>query len=626
MHSGSSYPKPPRVQLRSFSSHAKAATTTTTTSRVAMISSSSRCYSSTSNNGSMDNDGPLANLPNIDLSTLLKSSSTASNPTPAQEPSMTKQFLRDVKSRIAELNYTPVVISHPSINLNSYMNSLRQSAAFNDSNGTGEVLLERVCGNLDDLKQLTVLANLIYQVHLEEEEDISSSSLEDGQLMGDNLRVAYFLWEFSILKSSEINALYSLAQILTSPSCKFGNVELGAEMYRIASERGHLYATYNLGMLYFTGRFGGVVSSVAGKNNGGDMAQTPNYTKALEHLERASEQGVKHAYLNLGNMYNLGLGMQVPNRKKALEYLAKARDMGDPKAMLVLGNLYASGVTDDKEGGGSNIIIGQDPHMAYKYWYEAAMSGRKDAGVNSKQGDEGAGVNSKQEDEGIMMNDPESASQALYQMGNLYMLGMGISREGCSNSMPDYKMAKEFWDMATETNPRNLLAWFHLGNLYYDGMRNSQGGFDVDYERATWYYTRLIDEASEWGDDGSGVLEMARSMIELCNDSLSTNGSNTPSTNSSSNTLDRIWNDIQTSNRNNSNKPMLNRMMEGSRDDYELKYMNSLRDKQRNEELKYEAMRNHWKYADILGGSSKEEKGGDGRRGEDANDSRCAIM
>ena len=369
-------------------------------------------------------------------------------------------------------------------------------------------------------------------------------------------------------------------------------------------------------MLYFTGQIGSTSNS---------DSVAPNYTRALELLLRAAELGVKQSYLNLGTMYLLGLGMDAPRGEEALKWFRRASDLGDPKAKLTLGDLYATGLRMPPTNGSSldtheteKWILKRNVWKAYQMWYEAAMEGRK---LVSSEGD--------------VMTDPKTASEALYSIGNCYFLGIGIPEtaprtsedsvddielEQVIQDVPNYKMAKQFWDMATETDPGNLRAWLQLGNLYFDGIAGeSKMGFKTDYERALWHYDRLIDEATKVGlidDDGitpstnSGneskkseeILLITAALVEMCHERLGVEPTaSAPAISeqkSMGSAVGDLWDDLNERGNASKKRSMLDRLTGADNPDHERRFIDRLKSVDVREEAKYKAVKSHWKYVE----------------------------
>ena len=82
---------------------------------------------------------------------------------------------------------------------------------------------------------------------------------------------------------------------------------------------------------------------------------------------KAAEQGLADAQMQLGGMYEFGLGVPQDNIE-ALKWYRKVADQGHPRAQYVVGNAYESGVG-----------VARDPVLAYMWFHLAAAQGDPDA-------------------------------------------------------------------------------------------------------------------------------------------------------------------------------------------------------------------------------------------------------
>jgi len=141
-----------------------------------------------------------------------------------------------------------------------------------------------------------------------------------------------------------------------------------------AAEGGDESAQYNLGVLYATDKElpdeypmmenGEIYFQVSNK-------QTPtNAEKAFKWYKMAAEQGHASAQLNLGVMYNQGVGVK-QNYTEAAKWYQKAADSGNAKAQLNLGILYDLG-----RGVKKDLVKAAD------YYEKAAKQGMRDAQYN----------------------------------------------------------------------------------------------------------------------------------------------------------------------------------------------------------------------------------------------------
>ena len=113
-----------------------------------------------------------------------------------------------------------------------------------------------------------------------------------------------------------------------------------------------------------------VVSSGAwaGAYEDGDIAyERKDYTEAMKLFRQAAMQGGARAQLNLGDMYDNGLGFP-RDYAKAVKWYRLAAKQGSSSAQVNLGILYANG---------QGVL--QDDVLAYSWFNLAETSGNVDA-------------------------------------------------------------------------------------------------------------------------------------------------------------------------------------------------------------------------------------------------------
>jgi len=141
-----------------------------------------------------------------------------------------------------------------------------------------------------------------------------------------------------------------------------------------AAEGGDKSAQYNLGVLYATDK---ELPNEYPMMEGGEiyfqLSNTPppsNAEKAFKWYKMAAEQGHASAQLNLGVMYNQGVGVK-QNYTEAAKWYQKAADNDNAKAQLNLGILYDLG-----RG------VKKDLTRAAENYEKAAKKGMRDAQYN----------------------------------------------------------------------------------------------------------------------------------------------------------------------------------------------------------------------------------------------------
>jgi TPR repeat protein len=132
-----------------------------------------------------------------------------------------------------------------------------------------------------------------------------------------------------------------------------GDYKTALKWYTLAAERGHVYALYNLGVMY---------------ENGESVLK--NDKTAVKWYTKAAEQGGVIAQRKLGWMYNNGTGV-LENDKTAVKWYTKAAKQGDGYAQWILGGMYLNG-----EG------VLTDTKRAYMWYNIGAYNGSHQAAKN----------------------------------------------------------------------------------------------------------------------------------------------------------------------------------------------------------------------------------------------------
>jgi hypothetical protein len=124
------------------------------------------------------------------------------------------------------------------------------------------------------------------------------------------------------------------------------NYQEAVKYYKMAIEKGHHIAMYNLGHMY--------------QNS---IGTEKNYLEAIKYYKMAIEKGNYTAMNSLGNMYYYGLGIE-RNYQEAVNYYKMAIEKGSDIAMYSLGYLYQNG-----------FGIEGNYHEAVKYYKMAITKG-----------------------------------------------------------------------------------------------------------------------------------------------------------------------------------------------------------------------------------------------------------
>lgn len=119
------------------------------------------------------------------------------------------------------------------------------------------------------------------------------------------------------------------------------NMPLAFKEFTQAAEKGHVYAQYNLGLMYEQG-----------------LGTSKNAKEAVYWYNKSAEQGNSAAQFNLGVCYENGLGTSV-DFDKANTWYRKASVQGDGLAVGNLGMLYirGDGVNENKVAGVALLLM-----------------------------------------------------------------------------------------------------------------------------------------------------------------------------------------------------------------------------------------------------------------------------
>lgn len=159
-----------------------------------------------------------------------------------------------------------------------------------------------------------------------------------------------------------------------------------------------------------------------------------DYTKAVEHLQKAAEQGHAEAEYFLGHCYWIGHGTE-KNREKGIDYFRRAAERGNVEAQYQLGGCYefALGVKED--------------YKESAKWYQKAAE--------------------------------QGFAIAQYHLGIYYEEGIGVAQ--------DYAEAVKWYRKAAEQG--HAVAQRELGDSYSFGE-----GVAKDYTEAIKWYQKAADQ------------------------------------------------------------------------------------------------------------------------------------
>jgi len=205
----------------------------------------------------------------------------------------------------------------------------------------------------------------------------SGLSADPGKAMeayqNGKFKTAYKEFKKSAIKG-HADSQYNLAVMLYSG--KGIPKDKGEAVYWFirSAEGGDQSAQYNLGVLYSTDK---ELPKEYPKMENGEIyfevssgRSVSNKEKATKWYKMAAEKGHVSAQLNLGVIYNQGIGVK-QDYKEAAKWYEKAASQGSSKAQLNLGILYDLGRGVEK-----------DVVKAHDNYKKAAMKGMRDAQYN----------------------------------------------------------------------------------------------------------------------------------------------------------------------------------------------------------------------------------------------------
>lgn len=198
-----------------------------------------------------------------------------------------------------------------------------------------------------------------------------TKALEAYQL--GKYKLAYREFKKSAMKGHP-DSQYNLAVMLYSGKGVQRDKAEAVYWFVKAAEAGDKSAQYNLGVMFATDKE--LPNEYPLMEDGeiyfqlGSEKPTSNLEKAFKWYKMAAEQDHTSAQLNLGVMYNQGMGVE-QNFEEAAKWYQKAADNNNAKAQLNLGILYDLG-----RG------VKKDLAKAAEYYEKAAKIGMRDAQYN----------------------------------------------------------------------------------------------------------------------------------------------------------------------------------------------------------------------------------------------------
>ena len=262
--------------------------------------------------------------------------------------------------------------------------------------------------------------------------------------------------------------------------------------YRIAAERGNTDALVNLGYMY---------------NNG--IGVTQDYSEAVKWYRKAAEQGLARGQYNLGVMYERGYGV-TQDKAEAVKWYRKAAEQGHADGQYNLGVMYKNGYG-----------VTQDYSEAVKWYRKAAEQGHADGQCNlGYMYDMGYGVTQDKAEAVKWYRKAAEQGDAVGQsnLGYMYEMGYGVAKDqteavkwyrkaaeqGHADGQcnlgymyekgygvtQDYSEAVKWYRKAAEQG--DATAQYNLGQRYRYG-----GGVDIDLTQAKYWYEKAAAQGYE---------------------------------------------------------------------------------------------------------------------------------
>lgn len=184
--------------------------------------------------------------------------------------------------------------------------------------------------------------------------------------------------------------------------------------------------------------------------------------KAVPYFQRAAEAGLSKAQVELGYMYQSGIGVP-KNYQKAMELYRKAEENHDPLGILYIGRLY-------KEGLG----VEQNMQTAFSYYKRAADIGYTLAeSITGQCYLYGKGVEKNVPEALKYLERSASKGYDNELLGNLYYEGNEVPR--------DLKKAYHWFSMG-DVKTYNAKSRFQLAYIYYKLFEDYDKALELFYQ------------------------------------------------------------------------------------------------------------------------------------------------
>lgn len=246
---------------------------------------------------------------------------------------------------------------------------------------------------------------------------------------------------------------------------------------------------------------------------GNAALEAKNFQEAKDHFEEAERLGNRNASLQLGKMYEKGLGVP-QDYVKAKEQYQTALGKEAPGSYAAMGNLYENGlgVPKDlflaKEWYSKGRDLGDSASMEKIARFSTGKNGALTVAktvANTEGGEAGTGTETAAT---VLKPGGGKSSGPVPSTGgtSAELLNKGYEESKAGN----YDQARQYWEKAAEAKAitaNKFKAMYELGNLYFNG-----NGVEKDYKKAfDWY---LKGSANGYPGGSSDACKSVGTMYE----------------------------------------------------------------------------------------------------------------
>lgn len=248
-----------------------------------------------------------------------------------------------------------------------------------------------------------------------------------------------------------------------------------------AAEKGDVDAMYKIGICYYVGK-GGAPTLIKG-----EFPFERDYDKAFKYLLKAADKGSALAMLNLGNIYQTGIGApKGKDLKQAIDLYEKAAEKGCVDAYANIGKIYETEQPELITKKLVKIKLKDASNAAYMLWEEAikyhqlaaekgSAIGAYNLGIAYNSGLLGLAIDYEEATKWFRRATELGYKRAANDLAVRYMSGIGIPQ----NKRVGLELMKA---AATSEEP---MALHNMGVYYYNGIALTQ-----DKESALLFFLR----------------------------------------------------------------------------------------------------------------------------------------